>query len=235
MLSIPYWFQEGIYVEYVSDKGAYLKFYNGTSLDTVARVTFRWEVMDIKEGEAKLNIRLVGEFGTAPLTVYVDIRSRDVFLANETEVGKTYLWLLPFAERGQKFELIRLPPDTVVWGTVVDEGYRRTTQGMQLLYTVTTTPQQIFVTAYYDKDTGLLVECPFFHHEGTLVALGIEYMLWREMRMYTNVNLGPSDVLRDVLALMLVDFLYLTILLAASPLLFVLIRKRLRRSPAPPS
>ena len=136
--TVPLWFKKGVYVEFRSEKDAYilLEFINGSiitcenlGLGFGKRKTlfiFRWECLNLNNSMAELKIIveviLVGDNKSFQLStrVFVDVNSRDVYSLDGELCGKTMLWLPTNLEVGDK--VIFGYHECYVEGTVTDKG-----------------------------------------------------------------------------------------------------------------
>ncbi|MGQ4915957.1 MAG: hypothetical protein ACP6IU_14590 [Candidatus Asgardarchaeia archaeon] len=211
------WFKKGVYVEF-RDTSDYadIMFFNGSGISfDHGTCVFRWVCLefndssDIAKLEVTLSIISYNEVKFKVTTqILININTRDVFLTDGTECGKTTLWLPTNLREGDT--VVFGYPKTAIEGIVTEKGYViKTPYGYQEAFEVEFNSKNPVNVTYqnktysyrlwnwldYDSDIGILIQSANFIGEGALYALGI-FKIYMAMLIYkTNIDLGPEKLL----------------------------------------
>jgi hypothetical protein len=190
----PTWFRKGVYARYEFLSSTFI-FANGTWFKHEgSEAIFQWNCTNINQGNAEINVTLTYVQHTLSAQVYVNLDDRNVTLPNGAYLGKTYLWLSSTPANGETVQLT--DGETFV---VRYLGSVNTPQGFQKAYD----GRKGQLGGIYDLDTGVLLQS-LFTNEPTLLALNVSDPGYYGTSgiTATNIDLGPRDLLMDIIILL---------------------------------
>lgn len=212
-MGAPSWLRIGSYAKYtfvVVD----LDFLNGSSIvysqGASPRGHFEWDALGLNASYVTLQLALSIDSAAAMFRgsaqalnlhaqVNVDLGSRDMYLSRAS-VGKTFLWIPTDMKEGDTIAMAgRLP--NLSYGSVSSTGFVQTSQGDQPTFAVfgtLTSNDTSFMSAFFGVRTGMLLGGEI--DASSMKSLGIARISANELYLDgSNVDLGPADVLQQML------------------------------------
>lgn len=213
---VPLWLKDGVFVTYMGDR-ANIEFFNGTTITGESGTFLKWVCLNVNDSLAKLKVSVSLVDGNrsfnVSMYVFVDFNNRDVYSEKGEYCGKTMLWLPTNLEEGDT--VVFGLPGSFVEGTIAEKGkgHVKTPYGYQetfraefdtdkpvnVTYGNKTYEYRLWNWLSYDLDTGLLIAMAGLRAEGVLYALGIWMLPSLNLIYETNVDLGPSLILPEIL------------------------------------
>jgi hypothetical protein len=207
----PSWMKQGCFVEYTFEWQGYAPIEGSIIVfqKPYCTATLRWECLKLNGNFAILNVSLLSNKINFSNKVFVNLTNQDVFLQNETYLGKTLLWGPVNPSQNDTVKLWSVDSSTnssTVIGNVNIQGCSRTPQGYQEIYVLggkgMIRGSNTIVNKLYDLNTGVMTDGRLVN-EPMLLSLNISdvFRIGPLTFSSTNIDLGSCLVWPEILEL----------------------------------